>query len=181
MKNPFIIGKRLYLRPVSNEDVNERYLCWLNDPSVLELRSRKVFPADIADIEAFRNKQKTSGFIHLAIVLREDDRHIGNITLGPINWYHRHGEVSILIGEKDAWGKGYGREAVFLISKHAFENANLHRVWSASVNPAFIRIVKYLGWEKEGEYREALWCKDKYLSVEVYSILKKEFIENMSL
>ena len=48
MKNPFIIGKRLYLRPVSNEDVNERYLCWLNDSSVLELRSRKVFPADIA-------------------------------------------------------------------------------------------------------------------------------------
>jgi RimJ/RimL family protein N-acetyltransferase len=181
MKIPFIIGKRVYLRQILDEDINEKYLSWLNDPMVCEFRTRRVFPSTIADIEDFIKRQKSSNTIHLAIVVRENEQHIGNITLGPINWYHRYAEIAILIGEKEKWGHGYGKEAVYLLSKHAFENVNLHRVYAASPNPTFIKIVRDLNWTKEGELRDAFWYKDRYLPVEVYSILSSEFRKNSEL
>ena len=175
MKIPFIVGKNIYLRQLMEEDINERYLSWLNDPEVLEFRTRRVFPSTMEDIKNLREDMRHNKNLLLGIVTRDNDLHIGNITLGHIDWYHRKAEISILIGEKNVWGHGYGKEAIYLLSKHAFENANMHRVYAASPNPAFIKVVRNLGWTKEGEFREAFRHKDKYILIEYYSLLAAEF------
>ena len=56
-----------------------------------------------------------------AICLQQNDAHIGNIKLGPINFYHRTADVSYFIGEKECWGKGYATEAIGLVVWFAFE------------------------------------------------------------
>ena len=56
----------------------------------------------------------------LAMVLREDDRHIGNISLQAIDWIDRSAEFAILLGDRTAWGKGYSKEAAYLICLHGF-------------------------------------------------------------
>jgi len=178
MKIPFIVGKNIYLRQLMEEDINERYLSWLNDPEVLEFRTRRVFPSTMNDINILREEMRNNKNLQLAIVTRNSELHIGNIRLGPIDWYHSKAEISILIGEKSVWGQGYGKEAIYLLSKHAFENANMHRVSAASPNPAFNKVVRDLGWIKEGELREAFRYKDKYISIECYSLLAVEFSAN---
>ena len=48
----------------------------------------------------------------LPFAIKTTDKHIGNIKLGPINWIHRYGDISLLIGDKDYWGKGIATEAI---------------------------------------------------------------------
>lgn len=38
-------------------------------------------------------------------------------------------EVSVVIGERDLWGQGYGREAMDLLIHEAFEVLNLRALW----------------------------------------------------
>ena len=54
-----------------------------------------------------------------------------------------------MIGERAAWGKGYGAEAVYLVSRWLFEAERLDRVDAGSGNPAFLRLVEKLGWKVE--------------------------------
>jgi len=35
LDRPFLVGERIYLRPLELEDVNDRYLQWVNDPEVV--------------------------------------------------------------------------------------------------------------------------------------------------
>lgn len=175
MQTAFIIGRRLYLRPLTPEDCNARYLQWLNDPQVIRYRTKRLFPSTMTDMESFGPRQQQSGALHLALVVIDGNRHIGNILLGPIDWHHRKAEVSLLIGDKDAWGQGYGREAVYLVSRHAFQRGNLHRLFCASPNPAFNRMVESLGWTQEGEQRQAYWLDDHYVAIRQYGLLAGEF------
>jgi RimJ/RimL family protein N-acetyltransferase len=59
---------------------------------------------------------------------KESDQHIGNIKLGPINWFHRYAEIGLIIGNKDFWGKGVATDSITLISLYAFNTLNLHKV-----------------------------------------------------
>ncbi len=45
-----------------------------------------------------------------AIVVREGDRLIGATGLGKTDVRNRHAMFGIAIGDKGAWGKGYGTE-----------------------------------------------------------------------
>ena len=35
MKNAFLIGKQIYLKPLEEEDLDGDYLKWLNDPEII--------------------------------------------------------------------------------------------------------------------------------------------------
>lgn len=41
-------------------------------------------------------------------------------------------EPGIMIGDKDYWGRGYGREEVSLFLDYAFRLRNFHKVWRRS-------------------------------------------------
>ena len=51
--------------------------------------------------------------IILAIVERETLKHIGNISLQKIDLIFRTAEFAIIIGERNIWKKGYGKEAIY--------------------------------------------------------------------
>lgn len=53
MKTPFIIGDRIYLRPLEREDLNEKYLKWLNDPDVNRYLESGLFPSTRDGLEEF--------------------------------------------------------------------------------------------------------------------------------
>ena len=175
METPFIVGKRCYLRPLKQKDINSRYLSWLNDPKINFYSNRRFFPYSYQELTMYYRQRKKDSLL-LAIVEKKADKHIGNILLGPIKWQHRNAELSILIGDKDFWNRGMATEAIYLLSKHAFRILNLHRIESGSINPAFIKVVcKKLGWKKEGELREKFWRSRSFVDITVTSLLKNEF------
>ena len=73
--------------------------------------------------------------VFFAIILNEGVRHIGNIKLGPINPFHRYGDIGIIIGDKKSWGKGFAKEAIALLMDTAFKKLKLHKVTAGCYAP----------------------------------------------
>jgi [ribosomal protein S5]-alanine N-acetyltransferase len=101
MHHPFIVGERLYLRRVERADLGTDYFQWLNDPDVTRHMYNGTFPnSEEAMVAYYEQTVQSTDRVNLAMVRREDDRHIGNIGLSAIDWVNRTAEVGIIIGER---------------------------------------------------------------------------------
>ncbi len=80
----------------------------------------------------------------------------------------------IVIGHK---GMGYGRQAVQLIKKYAFEQCHCHRLWLEVMehNTHAFSLYKSEGFRPEGVHREAVKKGGLYLSLQVMSMLAREY------
>ena len=173
----FIEGERIYLREVRLSDVNENYYHWMNTPVVNQYLETRYIPQSMENIKRYVEKMdgKTDE-IFLAICLKENDRHIGNIKLGPINWIHRFADVSLLIGEKNLWGKGIATEAISLVVRHAFETLNLHKLRAGcyAENRGSARAFIKNGFKKEGLLRGQWFVKDHWVDEILLGLINSE-------
>ncbi len=176
----FVNGKNIFLRKLSMNDANENYLKWLNDPEILRYRGPKAYPSNMEDLLSFIKHAQSSKDLCLAICLKKTGKHIGGISLTSINFIHRTAELSIMIGEKSEWGKGYGTESITALSRHAFLSMNLNKLWAESPNPSLNAILKKLGWSHEGTKKEMFLIEGEYVDVEFYGLLKSEFMSSHS-
>ncbi|MCK4820653.1 GNAT family N-acetyltransferase [bacterium] len=163
---PFLVGERIYLREVRPGDVNDAYYRWMNDPEVTQYLESRFSPNSMESLlEYVRNFQGNQDNIFLAIVLKENHKHIGNIKMGPINRFHRLADVGIMIGEKDCWGKGYASEAISLIVEHAFKNLNLHKLTAGCYeqNQGSLEAFQKAGFEIEGVRKKHCFFNGEYV------------------
>jgi RimJ/RimL family protein N-acetyltransferase len=122
-------GERIFLSQVLREDV-PLYARWFSD---LELTTYQGAVGQSFTIEQeqewFERVGKDSATKTFAIVVREGQRLIGNVSLMHIN--HRRGvaELGIAIGDKSCWGQGYGSEAVRLMCDYGFTFLELHTIY----------------------------------------------------
>lgn len=164
-----IAGPRVVLRSLTCADVTDAYIGWLNDPAVtryLEVRWSRHGADDVAAFVAAMND--SSDQYLMGIFLRDAGTHIGNIKIGPIRPIHATADVSLFIGAKDMWGKGYASEAIALASDHGTGplairklNAGVYAPNAGSVG-AFLKA----GWWREG-LRKAQFRSDDSICDEV--------------
>lgn len=167
-----LITPRLLLAPLGVEDVDEAYVRWQNDPEVLRYRARRA-SVSADELRAYIRTIPEQDRV-LAIRERETSRHIGNIALNSVLEHHRNAELSIVIGARDVWGRGYGREAIVVVTRFAFDAMGLHRVWAESPNPAFNRVVASLGFMHEGTKRQAMLIDGQFVDLDCWGILDGE-------
>ncbi len=173
----YLSSKRVILRPLLEEDFTLEYLSWLNDPVVNEYSQKRPFPVGWERMKSYNEyylKNPQEGFV-LAIIDKNKKSHIGNIALVNIQLVNRCAEITILMGNKNYWNRGYGAECMYLLTKHAFNEMNLNKIFAGSFNPAFVRSVEKIGWDKEGEFKERIWCNGKYHNQVWMSILRSKF------
>ncbi len=178
MKNPFIVGKRIYLRPLELDDI-ERCVHWINNEEVNKfLVSGRLPIHKIKEETWIKNLYKDPNNILLAISLKEKDLHIGNTGLHNISWIDRYGILGIMIGEKKFWGKGYGTEATKLMLDYAFNRLNLERVELSvyEFNERAIKCYLKAGFKEEGRLRRRRFKDGRYWDEIVMGILKEEWI-----
>ncbi|UCD16513.1 MAG: GNAT family N-acetyltransferase [Candidatus Zixiibacteriota bacterium] len=112
---------------------------------------------------------------HLIIQAISDSRIIGYVILIGLENPDESIEFKrIVIGEK---GEGFGREAVRLVKKYAFEIRGAHRLWLEVIenNYRAYRLYKSEGFVSEGVHRESLKQGDTFLSLRVMSMLAGEY------
>lgn len=63
------------------------------------------------------------------IFAREPLALIGRLGIFGIDWDKGQGELGIVIGEKDYWGRGFGRDAVRTVIQHLFTTSSLQRIF----------------------------------------------------
>ena len=83
----------------------------------------------------------------------------------------------ITIGERDAWGRGYGGEATSLMVDHALGSLGLHRVALSvfAFNERAIRAYERVGFVHEGRAREAIWRDGRWWDEIHMSVLEPEW------
>jgi RimJ/RimL family protein N-acetyltransferase len=167
-------GRSIYCRPFTVDDINETYLSWLNDPVVNEFSRRLTITSTREDAVRFVESFKKDEVL-LGIFTKDQDQHIGNIQYGPVDWVSRYAEIRIMVGEKSVWGRGFGTEAIYIVTRYLFRELDLHRVEANTCNPAFERCVKKLGWSMEGRLRERFRLGDKNVDFLWFGLLKPEF------
>lgn len=183
MDKPFIIGKKIYLRPLETKDLTDAYQQWFNDAEVCAFNSHHRFPNYKGNMDAYyESVVHAKTVLVLAIMDKSADAHVGNITLQHISPVDRSAEFAIIIGDKKSWGKGIGREAGVLIIAHGFHSLNLHRIHcgTSSENIGMQKLARALGFKKEGVSREALYKNGAYQDIVQYGLLKDDYEQKHS-
>lgn len=178
MKKAFIEGERLYLRSLEDIDADGEYPSWLNSAVVCNGNSHHVYPYTKEQaVEYIHQVRQSQTDMVFAIVLKNEDRHIGNIALQLINLIYRSAELSLLIGETDAWGCGYAKEASRLVCNHGFNDLNLRRIGCGTFasNVGMQRVAEALGMKKEGIRRKAIFKNGHYIDLIEYGVLWDEY------
>jgi RimJ/RimL family protein N-acetyltransferase len=129
-------------------------------------------------MEAHLDRVRTdSDRVWFVVALKENDQVIGEC--GLLRMFHawRTTELSIIIGDKTAWGKGYGAEAVYLLLDYAFGYLNFHRAAMGVVrsNARAIQFCQKVGFKREGVERDGYYFNHAYQDIVRMSILEDEF------
>ena len=176
MQNPFIVGDRIYLRPLEVED-SDAFVSWLSDEEIRQYLGMRTPGNRLREREYIEELYKDDRGINLCIVLKDNDELIGAVGLHDISIAHRNAEIGIFIGNKDYWSKGYGTEAMSLVIGHGFDQLNLHRI-SLGVfcfNARAIRAYEKIGFKREAVLREHSYVNGEYCDDYRMGILKSEW------
>ena len=121
--------------------------------------------------------QTTENNIVWAIIDKDRDLHIGNISLQGINYKIQSAEFAILIGDRESWGKGFAEEAGKILLYHGFQQAGLRRIFcgTSENNVGMQKLALKLGMTQEGVRREALFENGQFVDLVEFGILKNEF------
>lgn len=178
----FLEGKKIYLRAlsISDADVANRYLDWVNDSEIRQAMGTLSFPTSKEQlIDYIKAKNNDPNVAFFAIVDKETKKHVGNVKLEPINWIDRRAIYGVLIGDKNSRGKGYGTEVLKLVLDYAFFDLNLNRVEAAATekNQASVKHFLKVGFVVEGTFRKQKFQNGEYVDSIYMAILREEYIK----
>lgn len=125
-----IKGEAVQLRTLVPEEAGETYLGWLNDPEITAMLEVRLNPPRSVDAlaEFIAETNASEDTLLLGIFFASSDTHVGNIKIGPIDWYHRVAEIGFLIGNRAYWRRGLASEAIVLATDYAFERLEISKV-----------------------------------------------------
>ena len=173
---PVFIGDKVYLRPVTPEDMaNVHHWFLMSDPSALSCRPLTVRAAsDVAD--RFRKLEPTPFDQHLVAVRIKDNTPVARVHFFDLNTHNRSAELGLLV-DPDERRKGFGREALYLVCRYLFDHRGLNKVYAqtAAFNQGAIRLLEKMGFQRDGVLRRHYFHMGEFHDGLVYSMLQHEF------
>ena len=178
MDNELLIkGDLIYLRPVNEDDLSGNYMKWLNDKEVTRFMAFGNSPITLERMKDYLNKLRSDNSLLLAVIMADDDQHVGNIRIGPIDEYNKRSDIGIMVGDRSVWGKGIASSAMRLALNYSFNTLNLRRITLGvfSENVKAIKLFESLGFVREGCLRSYSLCNGIYQDVLSYGLMAEEF------
>jgi [ribosomal protein S5]-alanine N-acetyltransferase len=151
VKTPVLTTERLTLLPFSDKHLTDHYVGWLNDRDVTRYSEQRHHRHDKDKCQAYARSVREDGHHFWAVEETAHARHVGNIT-ASIDRPNGLADVAIMIGEKDAWGKGYGTEAFVAACRYLLGDGGMRKVTAGTMaaNAAMIGIMRKAGMVDDG-------------------------------
>ena len=156
----------------------ETIRAWLNDPEVHRYLVVGHVPITREQEQRYYAAQSESSTSYsFEIHVADDGRYIGNVGLQGVDLVNRHAEVGVAIGDKSAWGKGYGGDAIATCLKFAFLTLGLHRVSirAHEDHERALNLYRRLGFVETGREREHVYSEGRFADNVVLDMLEQEY------
>ena len=172
-------GRRVTLTPLQMANIYTHFE-WNNDPELNHFDSELPYEAE--SFGAFKRRFERMVFhptpegqdfeIH-----DEEGTLIGVAYLSHLSPHHRHCRIGLTIGDRAAWGQGYGRDAMTVLLEYCFNQLGLHRVSTDTFeyNTAWRKLVRDTGFIHEGTAHDYLYRDGKYWALESYALLESAY------
>ena len=169
MRNPILVGERVYLRALEVDDAGAlaHAVTEETEPFFLERGRLPAGPLGFERWLAERPRHRPPTEVNFAVCLKADDRFLGVTTVRRIDWVNRTAETGIGLAPAAVRGQGYGVEAKHLLLEYCFDRLHLHAMTAHVFEPntrSAAALVKQgyrpagrLKWDalKDGVYRDA--------------------------
>ncbi len=176
---PTLLTPRLIIRPARMSDAQDiydysrdvevaRHVLWDAHQSIHQTRGYIRFL-----LKQYRSGQPSSFVIELA----QEHRVIGTI---GFMWHqpdNRSAEVGYSLS-RAYWNRGFMTEALEAVIQFGFEKLHLNRIEAQheSDNPASGQVMAHVGMQHEGRLRQRVYNKGRYADVELYAVLRDDWI-----
>lgn len=174
-------GERVTLRGIRRDDLL-RLWEFNNDPEVeIAGGGDPPIPQSLERLEAeYDENAKKGSRDGTLFAIEADGKFIGQCGLYGFDDFrgvaHRC-DLGIAIGDKEYWGRGYGREALSLLVDYAFTHWNVQRVGLQvnATNERALRSYRSAGFVEEGRLRRYGWSNGNFVDAVCMSILREEW------
>lgn len=173
-----LAGARVRLAAMTEADL-PAVAAWREDVGAQRLLdAAAAMPRSPAELGRWlaERQARTDGFV-FAVRPVGCEALLGYVEIDGILWPHRVGWVSLLIGDRAQWGRGYGGEALALALWFAFAELNLMRVQLTvfADNERAIRLYERMAFRREGVFRSFLERDGRRQDMLLYGLLRPEW------
>lgn len=163
------------LRPVTEADLTQ-IVIWRNDPEVMQFMGREAGETTLEGLQEWLARVSAPDSLDHEWMIEVKGRAIGGCGL-QIEGNEQIAYLGIYIGEKMAWGKGYGTAVIREALRFGFAERNLHRIHLGVFpeNPRAIRCYEKCGFRHEGFQRQAHFKGGGWRDLIRMAILREEW------
>ncbi len=170
-------GEKVCLRAYKEEDIPIA-TALVNDKELKKFLVTNIpFPMSPWEEETWVKSQKSTeaGNYNFAIEDIKTKKYIGGCGIQNVNWLARVATVGIMIGDKEYWGKGYGTDAMMVLTNFIFQDMNIHkiRLSTFSFNVRAKKCYEKCGFEVEGTLKDEIFKDGKYYDEIIMSVFNK--------
>jgi len=137
--------------------IKKDILKWYEDEDVVRYSDNQYRKITLKSQKKYVNDclESDSKFLYGIFI---DEIYIGNILITNIYYYHKTGEISFFIGDKNYWGKGIMSQAIKIIIGISKNNLKLSKIYAgvASENYGSIKVLKKNKFKIEGVKKQHL-------------------------
>ena len=175
---PTLETKRLILRRITMHDAKDifeyskdkevaRHVLWSAQKDISEAKDYCRFMA-----KRYRSDQPSSW----GIIDKATNHLVGTIGYMDYNEDNATVEVGYSLA-RWLWNSGYMTEALTRVIEYTFEAMDVNRIEAQHEleNPSSGRVMEKCGMRKEGELRQRLYNKGRYVDVALYAIIKEDY------
>jgi RimJ/RimL family protein N-acetyltransferase len=171
-------GEHVLLRGISRADL-PRLWAFNNDLAVeVAGGGDPPYPQSLARLQAeFDQDAAKGGRDSTSFAIEADGQCIGSCGLHNVDVIARTAELGIGIGDRQYWGRGFGRECVRLLLEYAFRYLNHRKVWLRvhAKNERAIRAYRACGFVEEGRLRAHVWSDGAYDDLVLMGVLREQW------
>lgn len=177
--NAIVQTKEIYLREATIKDIDNGWLDWVNNKSLLKYLNSSLGYTKKELIEYWKNSQLPSAKI-FAICRVKDDLYIGNARLSSIDKTNFSAAYGRLIGVSNHDCNNVGTYTLLMLAYYAFCVLNLNRIYTGVVENNIPSVKSNLkaGFYHEGTSRQSAYLNGKFVNALQFSMLKSEFYKN---
>lgn len=173
---PGLVGKNVYLRPATAEDVANTYHWFLVSDPAMQTSHPHPFQTAAEAAEEYKKKERSADK-QLFVIVREKDNHpVGIIRFFNMNHLNRSAELGMLI-DPDEHRKGFGSEAIRVLARWLFRTRDLNKVYAntSSLNKGAVGMLEKAGFKRDGTLRHHYYYDGELHDGYHYSLLRYEF------